>query len=373
MPEQQDNKEQYLSDFEKLSPQEFVEKHGLDTLFEMAKTGQAAEARLEKVEEELVAAKAEAEEYKDKYFQERFDERTKLERDSAYHKRLNHAIDKLIGDDPALEEMLNAESAGLGEFERLRDIPLSVAAADLAYLSKYNEDPQIQMAIGKAGHSAGDTILRETAALLQDVDTSKRQILPRLDLNTRSYRTGGDEFGLIIETPIDRVPDIVEEFKAKQSRIEIPGADLPPSINIETAHVSEAFELFIKAVPQEERQSMTRFDKAKKIQDFLSDIADRRCSIQKGRERIYSMTKLLEEDEIKFDRNFSWLTKGAFRLEKPVFVDLLEKKKNNPEGFDKVVNELVKEHLAKQRKESVERQAREYEALIEIADKKFTD
>jgi len=371
MPETQDNKEQYISDLEKMSPEAIVEKYGAAKLIEMLKAGAAAETRLEQAEKDLTAAQSEAEEYKDKYFQERFDERTKLERDSAYHKRLNHAIDKLMADDPALEEMTNGEAADQAEIERLREVPLTVAAADLAYLSKYNEDPQIQMATGKSGHSAGDTILRETAALLQEVDVTKREIKPKLDLNTRSYRTGGDEFSLILEHPLEKADDIAHEFKIKQANIEIPGADLPPSINIETAHVSEAFELFMKAVPQAERQEMTRFEKAKKIQDFLSDIADRRASIQKGRERIKGMTKLLGDDEAKFDRNFSWLTKGAFRLKKDVFVDLLAQQRANPEGFDKVVNELVKEHLAKQREEAVERQAREYEALIEIADKKF--
>lgn len=373
MPEQESNKEKYLSDLEKLSPEEVVEKYGAQKLIEMLKAGQAAEARAEKMEEELAGAQAEAEEYKDKYFQERFDERTKLERDTAYHKRLNHAIDRIIENDSDVQEMVNAESMDPEVMENLREAPLSVAAADLAYLSKYNEDPQIQMATGKSGHSAGNKILRETAALLQDVDVAKREIRPKLDMDTRSYRTGGDEFSLIIEHPISKADDIAHEFKTKQANIEIPGADLPPSINIETAHVSEAFELFMKAVPLEDRQEMTQFEKAKKIQDFLTDIADRRCAIQKGRERIKEMVKLLEKDEDKFDRNYSWLNKGAFRLEKPVFVELLEKKQADPEGFDKLVNKFVKDHLAQEKEEAVKRQAREYEALVEIADKKFTD
>jgi len=369
MPEQESNKEQYLSDLEKMTPEAIVEKYGAAALVEMLKRGQESEKKLETMEEENRATREENESLKKENFRLRFDELTSLEMRRSYYMRANHAIENMITEGP-IGDIVDKDEVDEEDMAKMADLELTVASADLAFLSKYNNDPDIQVATG-GEHTGGDIILKETAGLIQDVDWDARTISPRLNTKTRGYRLGGDEFGLLMEMKPEEAEKVAAEFKIKQNQIEVPGADLAPMINIDIAHVSEGVEAFVESFPKDEREEMSADEKAKKIQDLMTRIADRRAMLQKGRERLHLLVDLLDQDESKFDKNFTWMKKGAFGLEKGVYVDLLKQKEEDPDGFDEKINEMVRNELKLQRERAVKRDAKEYEAVIKIADKKY--
>jgi len=369
MPEQESNKEQYLSDLEKMTPEAIVEKYGATALVEMLKRGQGSEKKLETMEEGNRAMREENESLKKENFRLRFDELTSLEQRRSYYQRVNYAIENMITEGP-IGDIVDKDEVTEEDMAKMADMEITVGSADLAFLSKYNNDPDIQVATG-GEHTGGDIILKETAGIIQNVDWDARQISPRLNTKTRGYRLGGDEFGLLMEMKSEDAEKVAAEFKIKQNQIEVPGADLPPMINIDVAHVSEGVQAFAESFPKDERVEMSPGEKAKKIQDLTTRIADRRAMLQKGRERLHLLVGLIGEDEAKFDKNFTWMKKGAFGLEKEVYVDLLKKKEQDPEGFDEMINGMVREELKQQHERAVQQEAEEYKAVIKIADKKY--
>lgn len=329
------------------------------------------EEQIEKLKQMLAERDEKIERLETQNFKLRFDELTNLEMRRSYYQRVNVGIEKLIEDQSTgIGEMLEADELTAADMEKIKNLPFTLAAADLAYLSKYNNDPDIQTATG-GEHTGGDIILSETAKIIQDVDPQKREISPKLNLKARGYRVGGDEFALLIELPPEEAENIANEFKIKQNAIEVPGADLPPMMNIDTAHVSEGINAFVRVFEKADRAEMSAEEKAKKIQDLTTRIADRRAMVQKGRERIAMLVDILEADEQKFDKNFTWMKKGAFGLEKEFYADLIEKKKSAPAEFNNLVNEIVRQQLKEQKERAMQQEAKEYAAVIEIADAKF--
>jgi len=373
MAEQEQKKEQNISDWEKMSPEEIVEKYGAAKLVEMLKQGKAAEERNNVLERQNRDLKEDKEELEKQNFDLRFDQLTSLEMRRAYYMRVNKAIEHMIDDETTgVAEIMDKDEVTADDMEKMKYLTLTVGAADLAYLSKYNNDPEIQVATG-GEHEGGDLILKETAAIIQDVDKDSRTIQPKLNMQTRGYRVGGDEFALLMEATATQAETIVNEFKIKQTAIEVPGADLPPMINVDVAHISEGVNAFTRVFEKGERDEMDKPEKARKIQDLMTRIADRRAMVQKGRERIAMLVNILDEDEAKFDKNFTFMKKGAFGLEKDYYVDLLKKRDANPEEFAKLVSQEVSKQLLEQRERAMKQEAKEYAAVIEIADAKYQE
>lgn len=359
-PEQELSMEKMKEDMGKLTPEKFFEKYA-----PMMEKLEQAEALSKKAEQQ----EAELEKLKKENWELRYDSLTGLEVRRIYFQKLNQRVETLL-EDPSYAEILEKDELSSEDMERIDNVHLSVVSADLAYLSKYNDDPEIKAGVG-GGHKGGDIILEKTAQLIQKIDYDTQKVTPSLNPETVGYRLGGDEFGMIVEQPMERAEEIAQEFKIKQSTIEIPGADVPPSINLGTAHVREGVEVFMKAYNKEERGEMPLEEKAKKVQELLTEVADRRASVAKGRERLFSMVDLLGESPDKFDRNFKWMQKGAFGLEKSEFVKLLEMKQKDPDNFAEYVDQMVHELLERQHQEAVKKQAKEYSVITEIADRKF--
>lgn len=373
MAEQEQNKEQYLNDLEKMSPDEILEKYGAAKLVEMLKEGKAAEERVSVLERQNRNLKEDKESLEKQNFDLRFDQLTNLEMRRSYYMRVNKAIEHMLDDETTgIADISEKDEVTADDMEKMKYLTLTVAAADLAYLSKYNNDPDIQVATG-GEHEGGDKILKETAAIIQDVDKDSRTIQPKLNVKTRGYRVGGDEFALLMETTAIQAETIVNEFKIKQTAIDVPGADLPPMINVDIAHISEGVNAFTRVFEKKERAEMSSEERAKKIQDLMTRIADRRAMLQKGRERIVMLVDILEEDEAKFDKNFTFMKKGAFGLEKDYYIDLLKKRQDDPDGFKKLVNKEVSKQLLEQRERAKKQEAKEYAAVIEIADAKYQE
>lgn len=350
----------YLTDIEKLSFPELVKKYGEAWLLDRLKQSEIREEKNKELEKKL--KKVEKRE-----FGLRFDQLTNLEHRVGFYERINYKIKSLIKN-PNICEIFEQDFIHPDDMENLKKLHLTVAMADLAYLTKYNDDPKIRQAVGGI-YEGGDLILKKTAALIGEVDRKKQEIKYKLNLNTRGYRLGGDEFGLIIETSLYEADKIIKELKLVQSEIIIPEADLRPSINIENAHISEGIEVFMKVTDKKERQKMTTENKTKKIQSYLTKIADRRVSVQKGVERIELLIGLLKKDEKKFNRNFKWLQKGAFGLEKKRLIELGKIEKEDPYFF---VN-MVKKFLTEENQKTQSKKSKEYSIIIHIADKKIKD
>lgn len=324
-------------------------------------------AELEAEKSRLAAMESENNELKQENWELKIDPRTGLERERRYYENLNKKIEELLGS-PEIASVFEKDFLSEEDFQKLDAVPLSVTAADLGYLSKYNEDPEITEYYGE--HKGGDMILEETGKVIQQADMAKRDIAPRLDLETRGYRVGGDEFAMIHERVKEEAKQVALEFTLKQGEIKIKGADLPPMINCGTASLREAVEVFVAAIPQEERQGFTAQEKSKKIQELLTSIADRRSKVAKGIERLTTMTRLLAREPEKFERNHRWLQKGAFGMVENDFAELLTLA-DSPEAMQEAVRDIVKEKLEVQVRREDDQVLKERAIIVEISDRDF--
>lgn len=329
------------------------------------------ELRLLKVELEaeksrLAALKTENDQLKQENWELKIDPRTGLERERRYYENLNQKIEAIL-ENTEIAQVLEKDSLAEADLQKLDAVPLSVTAADLGYLSKYNEDPEITKYYGE--HAGGDAILAETGQVIQQADTTKRDIRPKLDMETRGYRVGGDEFTMIHERVKEEAKQVALEFTLKQGEIKIKGADLPPMINCGTASLREAVEAFVAVISKEERQDLTSEEKAKKIQKLLTSIADRRSKVAKGIERLTTMTRLLVKDPEKFRRNHRWLQKGAFGMVENDFAELI-KLVDSPEA-EKAIRDLVKKKLEVERNEKEDQRLKERAIVVKISDRDF--
>ncbi len=313
------------------------------------------------------ALSAENDGLKQENWELKIDPRTGLERERRYYESLNKKIEEIISD-PELADTLEQDSLDARDLEKLGAVALSVTAADLGYLSKYNEDPEIAEHYGE--HGGGDKILQETGRIIQSSDPKKRAIKPELDPQTSGYRVGGDEFAMIHELAKDKAKEVAREFTLKQAGIEIKGADLSPAINCGTAGFRDGVEAFVAAFSKEERQELTAEEKAKKIQHLLTSIADRRSKVAKGMERLAAMTMLLAKEPEKFRRNHKWMQKGAFGMVEGDFVGLI-KLVGAPEKMEKAVRDLVKEKLEVQNRREDDQRLKERAIIVEISDREF--
>lgn len=327
----------------------------------------ALEAALEAETKRRAALESENDALKQENWELRIDPRTGLERERRYYETVNSKIEQIIKE-RGLGALLLKDSLSDEDLRLLDEIPLSATAADLGYLSKYNEDPEITKYYGE--HVGGDTILQETGAIIQKADRSKRDLVPKLDAETRGYRVGGDEFAMVHDKTKDAAKQVVLEFALKQEEIKIKGADLPPVINCGTASLREAVEAFIAAVPSSERQELGEQMAAKKIQELLTSIADRRAKVAKGIERLTTMAKLMAEDPEKFRRNHRWLQKGAFGMVEQEFGELVALI-SSPEEMRKAVQALVKEKLEVEQSQEEDRRLKERAVIVDISDRDF--
>lgn len=304
------------------------------------------------------------------FFGWRFDELTGLNKRDSYFSGLDDEILRIINN-PKISGIVEADEVLESDMRFLNDVPLTAASADLGYLQKYNKDRQIHNAMKTVRpDDGGDLILTKTAALIQITDKENLKVEHKLR-ETEGFRIGGDEFAFTIKLRSHEADEVIDNLKEEHAKIEIPGSDLPPSIDIGTAHVSEAIRAFVKAVPKEKRKEMSPDEKAKKIQKFLTGIASRRESLQRGMNRIKFMVHLDQEKPEILERNYQYLLKGALGMEKDKIKELASLQKQNPADFDVEVNRLVWDDLDIKRKEQRDAEQIEFEVLREIANSKF--
>jgi len=297
----------------------------------------------------------------------RFDELTGLERRLVYFTKVNSQIEQTIGQE-SVREILEGDTLSSDDLEKLKMVPLSVTSLDLGYLSKYNEDKEITQHYG-GGHGGGDEMMRQTGALIQEIRPEGQEVKPKLKMETSGFRLGGDEVGMIHQLTKEEAKRVVQEFKLKHAEIKIAGADLPPVINDGTADFSEAVEAFVGVISKNERTEMDTEAKYKKLQEFMTNIADRRAKRAKAYERIIQMTDLFKNEPAKFERNFSYLQKGALRLEKEDFEELSQLQKRDSEGFRQEVRRRINQALETEHKDKISKQIQEHQVIVKIADR----
>lgn len=344
---------------------ELAEESRLETVAQ--KELRLLKAELEAERSRLAALEAENDALKQENWELKIDPRTGLERERRYYENLNQKIEAIL-ENPEIAQVLEKDSLSEEEWQKLDEVTLSVTASDLGYLSKYNEDPEITEHYGE--HAGGDAILAETGKVIQLADSAKRDISPKLDIATRGYRVGGDEFAMIHERVKEDAKRVALEFSLKQAEIKIKGSDLPPMINCGTASFREAVEVFVAAMAKEERVDLTPEDKAKKIQELLTSIADRRSKVAKGIERLTTMTRLLAKEPEKFKRNHRWLQKGAFGMVENDFSSLVALF-DSPEEMEKTIRDMVKEKLEVDTKRENDQELKERAIIVEISDRDF--
>ncbi len=327
---------------------------------------EAAKKRNQELEGRINLLERLNEEFKNENWDLRIDPRTNLERDLIYFTDLNKEMQQFI-DSGKLQRYLSSEKLTTDDLKELDEIPLSVTQADLGYLSKYNEDPEISKFYGE--HAGGDAILKETGAVIQRVDKEKQEIRLVLNSQTKGYRVGGDEIAMVHKLKKADAKQVANEFVLKQGKVEIKGDDLGAVVNCGTTSLREAIEAYVLAVPLSERAEKTSEEAAKKLQEMLTSIADRRARLAKGVDRLAAMTRLLATDPKKFERNYRWLQKGAFGMSPREFEELSELL--NKEKFPQRIKELVREKLETQTKREEDQRLRERAIIVEIADREL--
>jgi diguanylate cyclase (GGDEF)-like protein len=111
-----------------------------------------------------------------------------------------------VGTRRVLENVLKAECARSARYQRM----FSVAIVDLDKFKQIND---------RAGHAAGDSALRQLAALIKENARETDIIIARY---------GGDEFVLVMpETTISGGAVLLERIRQQVSRLSVPGIDNP--------------------------------------------------------------------------------------------------------------------------------------------------
>ena len=323
--------------------------------------------RLEEMQAAQDMLQGESAQLKNENWELRVDPRTGLERERGYYEVLDKKIQQLVESGP-LGDIIKKETLDNKDLDTLEEIPLSVTQADIGYLSKYNEDPEIAKHYGE--HGGGDKLLELTGQVVQKVDSKERKIRPKLRQETRGYRVGGDEIALVHSLKKKQAIDSASEFVLRQADVKIDGADLPPVVNTGTASIREAVEVFMEVNTALERAEMNPEDQAKDLQRLLTHIADRRAKLAKGYERLITMTRLLAQDPQKFERNYKWLQKGAFGMSATDFEEL-KALLTQPEQLSKRVKEIVMHKLETQTQREEDKRLRERAVIVKVADREF--
>lgn len=316
------------------------------------------EAEVKKLREELEKLRREN-------WELRFDGLTSLERRLIFFTTINREIEKHIKNQE-IRAILTKNVLDAEDIKQLEGIPLVVTVIDLGYLSKYNEDPKITQHYG-GGHRGGDEFLRKMAAIIQEANPATQAIARQLRPNISGYRLGGDEFGLIHYSTYEETKEAVKEFELKVSQIEILGSDLPPHADTGIARFLEAVEAFMKIHSEEERRTMDNETISKLLQRYLTDIADIRAKYNKAKQRIIMMVELLEKKPDIYERNFTYLQKGALRLNKEKFEELRQLKSQNPEKFQEELEVQITQSFKIDSQEKIETEVKTYRAILEIA------
>lgn len=322
----------------------------------------ALEYETQRLHEKVAYLNAQLARLKKEYLKERIDPRTGLERERTYYATINDHLTQLI-EDRRLDQMLEKDRLTESDLRYFNEIPFSITHADLAYLSKYNEDPLITTEYGE--HGGGDEILRKTGELIQTIDPATQRIRRHLGRETRGYRIGGDEFALIHLLSKQDAQGVVVKLAHRQSEIEMRGSDLKPALNAGTAFFAEAVEVFYDAYTKEQRSQFSSQEKAKLLQRIITAIAERRAKLSKTIDRLDMMARLLRERSDVFDRNFQWLQKGAMGVSRSQFEKLALLLDGKRDEYMALVKRIAEQQLAD------DTEGYERRAVITVAERDF--
>lgn len=190
---------------------------------------------------------------------------------------------------------------------QIEKAPLTIAVADMAYLSYYNKDTQ-------AGGDATITTLAEEI----NPDLKQDKGVP--------FRTGGDEFSFVIPYEKEKAKQIGDNLKKKVGDISLQSEkmaeyefDLQLRIDLGYATVAEG----LKALKQYcsefgDSESCLPQSRNNQVTQFALDIADRRSKVRKIIQSASMLVNLLMGNTDpnskyfkKFDQFFPYLQKGA--------------------------------------------------------------
>lgn len=262
--------------------------------------------------------------------------------------------------------------------DQLDRINLSVTIADLAYLTKFNEDKKIS----PIAHKAGDEVLREVAKRLLRITEGA------------PYRIGGDEFAIVHKRSFtEALPQVDIAKHNVQNEIILPNSDLPTSINCGTVGFKEAVEVFYNLFPdRESREHFLRGEARGEgfnyIADIFKDIADVRVFIEKITERVNLMVDLfikekilikekrrksktpLSDDEKVYSRNLPWIKKGLGRISETTISDLADlKQENEADYLDELQRIIAIECVNVQKREGAQKMPQRDALITSVAER----
>jgi len=308
---------------------------------------------LESLRKRLRKTRAQNRELQAENWELRFDPLSGLDRRQVFFKDLNRQIEQLLGTKEA-DQACRKETITPRSYRLILSLPLTVTFADIAYLSKFNEDEQIVANYMHRGpHGGGDELIEAAGRLIQEPDPSTREVVFRLDADTRGGRLAGDEIGLQHCLRKSKAVEVATKLQAQFGQIQIQGSDLAPAIDLGLAHISEGWEVFMLVFTPGERRQIAWPDRAKRIQECMTAIADRRAALSKAIARLRFLVQLYQEKirsgydrTSRFDRNFDYLHKGALRLSKEQVSTLNTIRQEKPDYYEISLRSLVRTKLS---------------------------
>jgi GGDEF domain-containing protein len=223
--------------------------------------------------------------------------------DRFIHSRLGLGPEKLT-DDEWLEILKNTDNQ-----TALTKDKKYVLMGDVSYLSFAN----------KAGHSAGDDLLKFISAQIKNQ-------------GVRGFRHGGDEITAFLEKSPEEIKHDLEKISAniqQDPKIEIfQKYNLKPNVDFGLANINEALTIFnqLTEIPDCPK-IIASLDTLKQFENIWIEIADKRSAINKGQVRISELMDWYDNNREIFNVLINYLRKGGYDISNTEIENLLFEEK----------------------------------------------
>ncbi len=253
-------------------------------------------------------------------YEARFDPVTGLKNRRELFKRTSPKIKEFFGipidTEPSDEEWLEIIKNNNKDFSNKN---FYIMMSDISFLGLVND---------LVGHNSGDKLLKAISKRMQTIVGE-------------CFRHGGDEITGVFDLPTEKLEAMAKKAKKEISNIrDLPGlesSNLKPNIDIGFANFSEALKIYKELlVSGQEPQEMDK-NVLRNLQNIWLEIADKRTSINKSRERIMVLIKRLNNGQ---EINGA-LTKAAYGIGQEKLKNLLDKY-NAGDDIEKEINEFIK-------------------------------
>lgn len=226
-------------------------------------------------------------------YEARFDAVTGLKNRRELFKKTSPKIKELFGvstddklsDDEWLEKIKNYE-------DTFDDKDFYIMMSDISFLGLIND---------LVSHSSGDELLKKVAEKMQAT-------------MGECFRHGGDEITGAFEMSQEELMKMKDKTKKEVNDIKdvsgLVSSNLSPNIDIGFAKLSEALKIYKELLASEPKQGEMNKNVLRNLQNIWLEIADKRTSINKAKERIPLLIDRANNDEKIFDA----LRKAAYGI-----------------------------------------------------------